>query len=101
MGDIPVYTRTIYLNKLFLHKQMGLQVFFESKEEFALYFNFESLVEVIPHELAHALLTELNPKSQEIDGGHGKEHDQLTEELEKLLKTFSEYQELKKLCNVK
>jgi hypothetical protein len=34
MGDIPVYTRTIYLNKLFLHKQMGLQVFFESKEEF-------------------------------------------------------------------
>jgi hypothetical protein len=34
MGDIPVYTRTIYLNELFLHKQMGLQVFFESKEEF-------------------------------------------------------------------
>jgi hypothetical protein len=34
MGDIPVYTRTIYLNELFLNKQMGLQVFFESKEEF-------------------------------------------------------------------
>jgi hypothetical protein len=38
MGDIPVYTRIIYLNKLFLHKQIGLQVFFESKEEFAQYF---------------------------------------------------------------
>ena len=101
MGDIPVYTRTIYLNKLFLHKQMGLQVFFESKEEFAQYFNFESLIEVICHELAHALLTDLDPKSQEIDGGHGKEHDQLTEELQELLKTFPEYQELKKLWSVK
>ena len=39
MGDIPVYTQTIYLNKLFLHKQMGLQVFFESKEEFFKHFN--------------------------------------------------------------
>jgi hypothetical protein len=101
MGDIPVYTQTIYLNKLFLHKQMGLQVFFESKEEFALYFNFESLVEVVPHELAHAILTNTNPPSQEIDGGHNKEHDQLIEELQKLFKTFTEYQELKKLWNVK
>ena len=101
MGDIPVYTQIIYLNKLFLHKQMGLQVFFESKEEFAQYFNFESLVEVIPHELAHAILTNTNPASQKVNGGHGKEHDKLTEELQKLLRTFSEYQELKKLWNVK
>ena len=101
MGDIPIYTQTIYFNKLFLHKQMGLQVFFESKEEFAKYFNFESLVEVIPHELAHAILTNTNPASQKVNGGHGKEHDELTEELQGLLRTFPEYQELKKLWNVK
>jgi len=95
MGDIPVYTSTIYLNKLFLYKQTGLQIFFESKEEFAKYFNAESLVEVVAHELAHAVLTNINPKSQETNGGHGKEHDKLTAELGKILKTFAEYQELK------
>lgn len=95
MGDIPAYTRTIYLNKLFLHKQMGLQVFFENKAEFTKYFNAESLVEVVAHELAHAILTDINPKTQEIDGGHGPEHNKLTAELGKLLKTFAEYQELK------
>src|SRR5437764_997248 len=87
MGEIPVYTQTIYLNELFLHKQMGLQVFFESKAEFAKYFNAESLVEVISHELAHAILTDTSPKSQETNGGHGQEHDKLTEQLGKLLKT--------------
>jgi len=95
MGEIPVYTRTIYLNELFLHKQMGLQVFFENKAEFAKYFNAESLIEVITHELAHAILTDTEPKTQKINGGHGKEHDKLTEQLSKLLKTFAEYQELK------
>ena len=95
MGEIPVYTQTIYLNKLFLHKQMGLQVFFESKSEFAKYFNAESLNEVIAHELAHAILSNIDPKSQETNGGHGKEHDKLTKQLGKILKTFPEYQELK------
>ena len=90
MGDIPVYTQTIYLNKLFLHKQMGLQVFFESKEEFFKHFNTESLIEVVSHELAHAILTNTNPKSQEINGGHGKEHDKLTEQLRSFLKVFPE-----------
>ncbi|CAG8465311.1 10492_t:CDS:2 [Gigaspora margarita] len=74
MGDIPVYTQTIYLNELFLHKQMGLQVFFER----------------------HAILTNTNPKSQEINDGHGKEHDKLIDELKELLKTFPEHQELKR-----
>jgi hypothetical protein len=97
MSDIPVYTRTIYLNKLFLHKQMGLQVFYESKEDFAKRFNAESLIEVICHELAHAILTDIDPKSQEVDGGHGKKHDEYTENLRKLLIGFSEYQELKKI----
>ena len=96
MGDIPVYTRTIYLNKLFLHKQMGLQVFFESKEEFIKWFNTESLVEVVCHELAHAVLTDIDPKSQEIKGGHGKKHDEYTGKLRKLLENFPEYEELKK-----
>jgi hypothetical protein len=96
MGDIPVYTRTIYLNELFLYKQMGLQAFFENKEEFYNYFNTESLTEVIAHELGHAILTDTQPKTQEINGGHGKEHDKITSELLKLLKSFSEYEELKK-----
>lgn len=96
MGDIPVYTRTIYLNELFLHKQMGLQVFFENKEEFVRWFNGEVLVEVICHELAHAFLTDIDPKTQEINGGHGKEHDKITEDLKKLLVSFPEYQALKK-----
>jgi hypothetical protein len=96
MGDIFIYTRTIYLNELFLYKQMGLQAFFESKEEFAKYFNTASLAEVITHELGHAILTDTNPKSQESNGGHGKEHDKVSSELLKLLKTFPEYEELKK-----
>ncbi|WNE40696.1 MAG: hypothetical protein mread185_000153 [Mycoplasmataceae bacterium] len=95
MGSIPVYTRTIYLNELFLHRQMGLQTFYESQEEFNNYFNFESLIEVISHELAHAILTDTQPHTQEINGGHGKEHDKTTEELRQLLISFSEYEELK------
>jgi Zn-dependent peptidase ImmA (M78 family) len=79
---------------------MGLQVFFESKAEFDKYFNAESLVEVLAHELGHAILTDTAPKTQKIDGGHGKEHDKLTAELSKLLKTFEEYQELKNLWKV-
>jgi len=96
MGDIPVYTRAIYLNELFLCKQMGLQVFFEKKEEFAKFFNTESLVEVIAHELAHTILTDAQPKTQEINGGHGKEHDKVSGELQRLLVSLPEYEELKK-----
>jgi len=57
------------------------------------------LVEVVCHELAHAFLTDIDPKSQEINGGHGKKHDEYTEKLRKLLVGFSEYQELKKFWN--
>ena len=96
MGEIPVYTQTIYLNELFLHKQMGLQVFFESKAEFAKYFNAESLVEVVSHELAHSILSNTSPKSQETNGGHGKEHDKICEELIKLIEKSEEVKELKK-----
>jgi hypothetical protein len=46
--------------------------------------------------LAHAILTDLDPKSQEINGGHGKKHDEYTEKLRKLLVGFPEHQELKK-----
>ena len=74
---------------------MGLQVFYESKEEFARYFDGEGLVEVFTHELGHAILTDIQPETQETNGGHGKEHDQISQELLKLLKAFPEYQELK------
>lgn len=94
--DIPVYTRTIYLNEIFLYRQMGLQAFFRSKEEFHKFFNIESLIEVLAHELGHAILTDIQPKTQEINGGHGKEHDKITEELKQLLVGFPEFQALKK-----
>jgi len=51
---------------------------------------------VFCHELGHAILTDIDPKSQEINGGHGKEHDEYTGKLRKLLEKFPEYQELKK-----
>lgn len=54
------------------------------------------MVEVICHELGHAILTDIDPKSQEIKGGHGKKHDEYVGKLRKLLENFPEYQQLKK-----
>jgi len=51
---------------------------------------------VVCHELAHAILTDIDPKGQEIEGGHGKKHNEHTEKLRKLLVGFPEYQELKR-----
>ncbi|WNE40457.1 MAG: hypothetical protein GBAus27B_000524 [Mycoplasmataceae bacterium] len=96
MGNIAIYTRTIHLNELFLYKQMGLQAFYENKEEFAEYFNTEILIEVISHELAHALLTDTQSSTQEINGGHGLKNDKVSEELRQLLISLPEYKELKK-----
>jgi len=51
---------------------------------------------VLTHELGHAILTDTQPKTQEIDGGHGKEHDKICEELIKLIEESEEVKELKK-----
>jgi hypothetical protein len=48
------------------------------------------------HELGHAILTDTQPKTQEVNGGHGKEHDKACEELIKLIEASEEFKELKK-----
>jgi hypothetical protein len=46
--------------------------------------------------VADALLTDSQPATQEINGGHGPEHGKITEGLRQLLVSFPEYEELKK-----
>ena len=89
-------TRTIYLNELFLYKQLNFKLFFKDEAEFEKFFNVKSLAEVITHELGHAILTDISPETQEINGGHGKEHDKVCEELLKIVEQSEEFKELKK-----
>jgi hypothetical protein len=91
-----VLTRTVYLNELFLYKQLNFKLFFKDETEFEKFFNVKSLTEVIAHELGHAILTDISPKTQEINGGHGKEHDKVCEELLKIVENSEEFKELKK-----
>jgi len=95
-GNLTVLTRTIYLNELFLYKQLNFKLFFKSEEEFNKFFDLKSLVEVIAHELGHAVLTDIQPETQEVNGGHGMEHDKICEELIKLIEKSEEFKELKK-----
>jgi len=95
-GNLTVLTRTIYLNELFLYKQLNFKLFFENEGEFKKLFSLKSLAEVIAHELIHAVLTDISPETQEINGGHGKEHNEMCEELLKIIEKSDEYQELKK-----
>lgn len=95
-GNLTVLTRTIYLNELFLYKQLNFKLFFEHEAEFEKYFSLKSLVETICHELGHTILTDIKPETQEKDGGHGKEHDKVCEELLKVVENSEEYKELKK-----
>lgn len=48
------------------------------------------------HELAHTLLTDLDPQSQEVNQGHGQKHDEYTQKFLDLIIKSPEYQELKK-----
>lgn len=95
-GNLTVLTRTIYLNELFLYKQLNFKLFFKDEGEFKKFFSLKSLIEVIAHELVHAILTDISPETQEKDGGHGKEHDEMCEEMIKIVEASPEYQELKK-----
>jgi hypothetical protein len=56
----------------------------------------DNLIKVLAHEIGHAILTDTQPKTQEINGGHGKEHDKTCEGLIKLIEKSEEFKELKK-----
>jgi len=95
LGNLIIFTRHIYLNRLFLYHQLGLQVYYLEPKEFTMLFNLENLIKVLAHELGHAILTDTQPETQEINGGHGEEHDKICEEIIKLIKNSEEYQALK------
>lgn len=95
MGELAIYNRTIYLNRLFLYQQLGLRIYFIDPVEFKELFGLDNLIRVLAHELGHVILTDTQPKTQEINGGHGKEHDQIQTKILKLIETSPEYQELK------
>jgi hypothetical protein len=81
---------------LFLYHQLGLQLYYLDPAEFAALFKLENLLNVLAHELGHAILTDTQPETQEINGGHGKEHDKVQAEILKLIKNSPEHQELKR-----
>src|SRR6266536_711178 len=96
MGKVAVFTRYICLNRLFLYQQLGFQVYFTKTEEFINLFGLENLVKVLAHELSHTILTDLEPKSQECDGGHGTKHDEYMKKFLDLISKSLEHQELKR-----
>jgi len=47
LGDsFPVLTSTIYLNELFLYRQLGLRHYYEEKARFEKHFDFKALIQV-------------------------------------------------------
>ena len=95
VGNLTVYNRYIYLNRLFLYQQLSLQVYWFERQEFTGLFGLTNLAKVLAHELAHAILTDTAPKTQNINGGHGKEHDQISQEISKTIENSPEWKELK------
>ena len=81
LGKLTIFTRHVYLNRLFLYHQLGLQLYYLDPAEFTTLFNLNNLIKVLVHEIGHAVLTDTQPKMQEINGGHGKEHDRTCMEL--------------------
>ncbi|CAG8577503.1 10427_t:CDS:2 [Ambispora leptoticha] len=73
----------------------GLQVYYLDPAEFTALFNLDNLIRVLAHELGHTILTDTQPETQEINGGHGKAHDKITEKLIKLIEKSEEIKELK------
>ncbi|CAG8507531.1 8230_t:CDS:2 [Cetraspora pellucida] len=62
--------------------EVGLQIYYLDSAEFTALFNLDNLIKILAHELGHAILTDTQPKTQEINGGHGKEHDKITKEIQ-------------------
>lgn len=93
IGDnFPILTSTIYLNELFLYRQLGLRHYYEEKTRFEKHFDFKALIHVLAHEIIHVVLTDFYPEEEE----HGKLHNELVEEMKKIIESSEEYQELKK-----
>jgi len=93
LGDnFPVLTSTIYLNELFLYRQLGLRHYYEEKARFEKHFDFKALIYVLAHEIIHTILTDFYPKEEE----HGELHKKLVIEMVKMIEGSPEYQELKK-----
>lgn len=94
IGDnFPILTSTIYLNELFLYRQLGLRHYYEEKARFEKHFDFNALVNVLAHEIIHVILTDFFPKEEEE---HGELHKKLVIEMVKMIESSSEHQELKK-----
>lgn len=93
IGDnFPILTSTIYLNELFIYRQLGLRHYYEEKARFEKHFNLDALIYVLSHEIIHVVLTDFYPKEEE----HGNLHKKLVAEMVKFIENSSEYQELKK-----
>jgi len=93
IGDsFPVLTSTVYLNELFLYRQLGLRHYYEEKARFEKHFDFKALIQVLAHEIIHVILTDFYPQEEE----HGDLHKNLVTEMIKLIEASPEYQELKK-----
>lgn len=90
--DFPVLTSNIYLNELFLYRQLGLRHYYEEKTSFEKHFDFKALIQVLAHEIIHVILTDFYPEEEE----HGELHKKLVEEMIKIIEASPEYQELKK-----
>ena len=93
LGDnFRIPTSTIYLNELFLYRQLGLRHYYEEKAHFEKHFDFKALIQVLAHEIIHVILTDFYPQEEE----HGDLHKNLVTEMIKLIEASPEYQELKK-----
>jgi hypothetical protein len=93
LGDnFPVLTSSIYLNELFLYRQLGLRHYYQEKARFEKHFDFGALIQVLAHEIIHVILTDFYPQEEE----HGDLHKKLVEEMVKMIEASPEHQELKK-----
>ncbi|CAG8840223.1 27_t:CDS:2, partial [Gigaspora margarita] len=85
-----------WLDKQGKTRQLGLQLYYLNSEEFSKIFSLNNLGRVLAHELAHTILTDLDPASQRVNEGHGVKHDEYTQKFLDLILNSEEYQELKK-----
>lgn len=91
-NNFPILTSTVYLNELFLYRQLGLRHYYQEKAQFEKHFDFDALISVLAHEIIHVILTDFYPKEDE----HSELHKKLVTEMVKMIEGSPEYQELRK-----
>lgn len=91
VGNLTIYTKEVHLNILFAYCLAGLK---SDIPNFTKLFGFRKLINTIAHELAHCLMA-----NYKLNFGreHGKEHTQLTQDIEAFLLSWPEVKELEKL----